>query len=281
MTAELADLGRTIDAGGIATNYHDEGAGEAVILLHGSGPGVSAWQNWAGIVPQLAVRHRVIAPDIVGFGFSPKPAEEKAGIKLWVRHIVALLDALGIDKATLVGNSFGGSVALATMAHHADRVRGLVLMGTPAGDFEQTGGLADSYNFEPSLENMATMLRRFPYDAAIVTPAMVEGRFAVAERNSGMETIRQLQPKPSEDAKPKIVRGVPLEQLDAIDVPVLILHGREDGVIPLDVAVRAHRHLQNSEMHIFGKCGHWVQIEKQGAFLTQVGDFLDRLPVTR
>lgn len=277
---ELPDIGRTITAGGIATNYHEAGAGRAVVLLHGSGPGVTAWQNWQGIIPRLAERYRVIAPDIVGFGFSPKPEDHKPGIKLWLAHLVGILDALGIEDATLVGNSFGGALSLAMMAHHADRVRAMALMGTPAGEFEQTGGLADSYAFEPSLENMGAMMRRFPYDPAIVTDEMVAARFAVAQRSAGLETIRQLQPKPAE-GKVATVRGVPLEQLDAITVPTLIMHGREDRIIPLEVAVRAHRHLANSQLHVFGQCGHWVQLEREDEFVAQLEMFLDATEVSR
>lgn len=276
----LPDIGRTITIGGVATNYHEAGTGRAIVLLHGSGPGVTAWQNWQRIIPQLAKRYRVIAPDIVGFGFSPKPESEKPGIKLWLAHLVGLLDALDIEEATLVGNSFGGALSLAMMAHHADRVRAMVLMGTPAGEFEQTGGLADSYDFEPSLANMGAMMRRFPFDPAIVTDEMIAARFAVAQRNAGLETIRQLQPRPT-DGKPATVRGVPLAQLETIDVPTLILHGREDSMIPLDVALRVHRHIANSQLHVFGQCGHWVQLEREEEFLAQVDLFLAATDTTQ
>lgn len=273
--ASFPDIGRSVDAGGILTNYHDEGSGPPVILLHGSGPGVTAWQNWQRIIPRLARRHRVVAPDIVGFGFTALPDDREPNIKLWVAHLAAFLEALGLDHAVLVGNSFGGALALAMMARHAARVKALVLMGTPAGEFTQTSGLADSYSFEPTLANMEAMMKRFPYDPSIVTPEMVKARFAVAEVSSGMETIRKLQPAPGADNAPKTVRGVPLGQLDAIEVPALILHGREDQLIPLEVAVRMHQHLSDSQLHVFGRCGHWVQIEQEAGFLDQVERFLE------
>lgn len=272
---DLPDIGRSLDVGGIVTNYHDSGSGRPVVLLHGSGPGVTAWQNWQRIIPRLAERYRVIAPDIVGFGFTERPADREPNIKLWLSHLVGLLDALDLDQVTLVGNSFGGALSLAMMARNAARVKALVLMGTPAGEFTQTGGLADSYSFEPTLENMEAMMKRFPYDRSIVTAEMVKSRFAVAEVNSGIETIRKLQPKPGEGGGPKVVRGVPLEQLDAIEVPALILQGREDRIIPLEIAVRMHQHIANSQLHVFGKCGHWVQIEQEEGFLHQLERFLE------
>jgi 2-hydroxy-6-oxo-octa-2,4-dienoate hydrolase len=240
----LPDIGASIDVDGIQTNYHEHGEGDPVILLHGSGPGVTAWQNWQGILPRLGETHRVLAPDIVGFGFSPLPEGEKPGIKLWTRHLAGFIDAMGLNRVILVGNSFGGALALGMMANHSDKVRSLVLMGTPAGEFEQTQGLANSRTFEPSMDAMRAMMQAFPYDPSIVT-----------------------------DEGSRIVKGIPLQQLDAITVPVLILHGREDKMIPLQVAVRMHEHLKRSEMHVFGQCGHWVQLEREEQFLEQVRGF--------
>jgi len=274
-SAELPDIGKSIDVDGIQTNYHEHGEGDPVILLHGSGPGVTAWQNWQGILPRLGKTHRVLAPDIVGFGFSPLPEGEKPGIKLWTRHLAGFIEAMGLKRVTLVGNSFGGSLALGMMAFHSDKVHSLILMGTPAGEFEQTQGLASSRSFEPSMDAMRAMMRAFPYDPSIVTDEAVAARLRVAEISSGKETIRKLQPGEDQGAKgPRIVKAIPLQQLDAIDVPVLILHGREDMMIPLQVAVRMHQHLKRSQMHVFGQCGHWVQLEREDEFLEQVRGFL-------
>ena len=270
----LPDIGASIDVDGIQTNYHEHGEGDPVIRLHGSGPGVTAWQNWQGILPRLGETHRVLAPDVVGFGFSPLPEGEKPGIKLWTRHLAGFIDAMGLDRVILVGNSFGGALALGMMANHSDKVRSLVLMGTPAGEFEQTQGLANSRTFEPSMDAMRAMMQAFPYDPSIVTDEAVAARLRVAQIASGKETIRKLQPGEEQNAKgSRIVKGIPLQQLDAITVPVLILHGREDKMIPLQVAVRMHEHLKRSEMHVFGQCGHWVQLEREEQFLEQVRGF--------
>lgn len=273
--AALPDIGVSVDIDGIRTNYHEIGEGDPVILLHGSGPGVTAWQNWHAILPRLGETHRVLALDVVGFGFTPLPEGEKPGIKLWTRHLAGFIDSMGLDQVTLIGNSFGGALALGMMVHHADKVRSLILMGTPAGEFEQTQGLADSRSFEPNFDTMRALMRAFPHDPSIVTDEAVAARLRVAEIASGKETIRKLQPGDEQDVKgPRMVKGIPLEQLDAIDVPVLILHGREDKMIPLPVAIRMHQHLKRSEMHVFGQCGHWVQLEREKQFLEQVRDFL-------
>src|SRR6266481_6014007 len=100
------EIGRSIAAAGIRTNYHDAGIGAPVMLLHGSGPGVSAWANWRLVLPALAQRCRVIAPDLVGFGFSDRPPDFRYTLDNWVAHAVGLLDALELKQVDLVGNSF-------------------------------------------------------------------------------------------------------------------------------------------------------------------------------
>ena len=112
----LAEVGESIDAGGIRTNVLQAGEGAPVVLVHGSGPGVTAYANWRLTVPDLAARFRVIAPDMAGFGRSDKPGGY--GMKLWTEQLLALLDALGLEKVSLVGNSFGGGLALRVAAEH-------------------------------------------------------------------------------------------------------------------------------------------------------------------
>ena len=165
--------GQTIAAAGLQTNYHEMGRGRPLVLLHGSGMGVSGWENWHRVVPQLANDFRVLVPDIVGFGFTERPAEAQYNIKLWTQHLLGFLDALGLDKAVLVGNSFGGGLSLALAMRNAHRIAGMVLMGTPAGEFQQTPNSARNWYCEPSLETMAELLRWFPHDPAIVTDEMV------------------------------------------------------------------------------------------------------------
>ncbi len=105
-------IGKTLLAAEHQTNYLEEGNGKPLFLLHGSGPGVSAWTNWSKVMPELAPHFRVIAPDIAGFGFTEFKADSKYDIKLWVRHLTGIMDALGIDKASFVGNSFGGALSI-------------------------------------------------------------------------------------------------------------------------------------------------------------------------
>ena len=88
MTANSPEIARSIGAAGIRTNVHDVGEGAPVLLIHGSGPGVSAWANWRLTLPELAKARRVIAPDMVGFGFTERPAGFAYGLALQAIEIV-------------------------------------------------------------------------------------------------------------------------------------------------------------------------------------------------
>ncbi len=112
------EIGHRVVADGIQTNYLEAGtaSGTPLVLLHGSGPGVTAWANWRLAIPELAKTRRVLAPDAAGFGYTERKAGTVYGLDLWVRHIVGFLDALGIGQADLVGNSFGGALTLAVAA---------------------------------------------------------------------------------------------------------------------------------------------------------------------
>jgi 2-hydroxy-6-oxo-octa-2,4-dienoate hydrolase len=267
-------IGRSIVAAGIRTNYHDVGEGPPVVLLHGSGAGVSGWENWHRLMPVLAREYRVLVPDIVGFGYTERPADTRYGIKLWVQHLLGFLDALGIERAALVGNSFGGALSLATAIRNGHRVTRMVLMGTPAGEFEQAEAAARSWYYTPSLENMRELLMTFPYDPSVVTDEMVRLRHQTTVDAGGLEAYRKLFPEPGQPGQKKIVRGIPETDLAAIMVPVLAIHGREDSRVPLECSLRIVRHCTDAELHVFGRCGHWVQIERADAFARLTRSFL-------
>lgn len=272
----MNEIGKSIVAAGIKTNYHEAGEGQPLVLLHGSGPGVSAWANWSRVIPRLGTRFRVLAPDIVGFGFTERPDEAEYGIKLWVRHLIGFLDALDVRRATLVGNSFGGGISLAASLRHADRIERMVMMGAPAGEFAQTEGLAASWHYEPSLANMENMLRMFPHDQSIVTAEMIRARYEASLLHGGQAAFRKLIAKPGISGEQTMVRGVPEEALRTIQTPILALHGRDDHVVPLECSLRIMRSVPNAELHVFGNCGHWVQIEREAAFVELVTSFAAR-----
>ncbi len=267
-------IGRSIVAAGIKTNYHEVGTGTPVILLHGSGAGVTGWENWHGVMPAFAERFRVLVPDIVGFGFTERPEGTKYSIKLWVQHLLGFMDALGIEQAHLVGNSFGGALGLALAIRNGHRIKRMVLMGTPAGEFEQRASAARSWYYEPSLESMGELLRSFPFDPAVVTDEMIRLRHEVTLLGGGLEAYRKLFPEPGKAGEVKMVKGIPEEDLRTIQTPILVLHGRDDQRVPADCGIRIARQCPNADLHLFGNCGHWVQIERSAEFIAQTVAFL-------
>src|SRR4051812_44391744 len=96
------EIGTTVDANGIKTNYLEAGSGPDVVLVHGSGPGVTAYANWRLVIPALAERFHVIAPDMVGFGFSERPTDVEYGVQTWSDQVIGLMDTLGLQKASVV-----------------------------------------------------------------------------------------------------------------------------------------------------------------------------------
>ena len=273
MTATTTEAaGRTIDAGGIITHYHDSGAGDPVLLLHGSGPGVSAWANWQHNLPALAQRYRVIAPDIVGFGSTERPADVHYSLQTWEQHVWSFLDALGLEQTSLVGNSLGGRIGLAMAARHPERLDRMVLMGAPGVGMTLTPGLRALREYQPSPENMRRMLIDcFAVDPAIITDELVEDRYEASVAPGAFEAYRDMF---FSDRHAGSELGITEDEARAVPTRTLLLHGREDKVVPVDVAWNMVRLLPDADLSVFARCGHWTQIERAADFNTLVASFL-------
>ena len=153
-----------------------------MLLIHGSGPGVSAWANWRLVMPALAQQARVIAPDMVGFGYTERPQGFVYSMDAWVRQAVGLLDALGIERTDLVGNSFGGGLSLALAIANPERVRRLVLMGSAGVSFPLTEGLDAVWGYTPSVENMRAIMDYFAFDQGLMSDDLARLRFEASIR---------------------------------------------------------------------------------------------------
>lgn len=266
------EIGRSVDAAGILTNYLEAGTGAPLVLLHGSGPGVTAWANWRLAIPELSKTHRVLAPDVAGFGYTERKAGVVYNLDYWVRHIIGFLDALGIDQADFVGNSFGGGLTLAIATRHPERVRKIVLMGSAGTGFTLTPELDAVWGYEPSVENMRAIVQMFAYDKSLLTEALVASRYEASTRPGFHESYSSMFPAPRQRHIDAL--ATPDSLLRALDKQVLLVHGREDRVIPLASSLRLHDLLPRSELHVFGECGHWTQIEKKDRFVSVVKNFL-------
>ncbi len=266
------EIGKTILANGIDTNYHDVGSGFPVLLIHGSGPGVSAWANWRLTIPVLAAQRRVIAPDMVGFGFSERPAGITYTMDTWVAQAVGLLDALKIEQADLVGNSFGGGLALALAIRHPKRVRRLVLMGAAGVPFTLTPGLDAVWGYQPSIANMRKLLDIFAYDRSLMSDELAELRYKASIQPGFQEAFESMFPAPRQNGVNSLASRE--EDIRALPHETLVIHGREDQVLPLSNSLTLADWIQRAQLHLFGRCGHWTQIEHAARFTQLVGNFL-------
>jgi 2-hydroxymuconate-semialdehyde hydrolase len=270
------EIARRIRTGAFETNCHDIGSSVAgqppVLLVHGSGPGVSAWANWRLVMPELATVRRVLAPDMVGFGFTDRPARQTYSMDVWVQQALDLLDALGVPQVDLVGNSFGGALSLALAIRAPQRVRRLVLMGSVGVNFTITPGLDAVWGYEPSLAAMKGLLDLFAYSRALVTDELAELRYQASIRPGFQESFAAMFPAPRQ----RWVDAMASAEADIRALPheTLVIHGREDRVIPLANSLTLADWIPNSQLHVFGHCGHWTQIEHAGRFARLVGDFL-------
>ncbi len=271
------ELGQTISAAGIATNVHDLGAGFPVLLIHGSGPGVSAYANWRLVMPELAKQARVIAPDMVGFGFTERPAGQAHNMDVWVAQAIGVLDALGIEQTDLVGNSFGGALTLALTIRYPQRVRRLVLMGSVGVPFALTEGLDRVWGYEPSFSNMRELLDWFAYDRQLVNDDLARLRYEASIRPGFQESFSAMFPAPRQRWVDAMASDE--AQIRAIAQQTLVIHGREDRVIPLSNSLTLADWIARAQLHVFGQCGHWTQIEHAGRFARLVGDFLGEAQV--
>ncbi|HJV25982.1 MAG TPA: alpha/beta fold hydrolase [Aromatoleum sp.] len=268
------EIAHRITIGSITTNYHDQGRGFPVMLLHGSGAGVTAWANWRGAIPELATKHRVIAPDLVGFGYTEAPADiEFRLMDTWVEQIIGLLDALDIEKTDLIGNSFGGTLSLALAIRHPQRFRRIVLMGSGGQPFEFTPELDALWGYTPSLDNMKRILDIMAFDRSIVTDELAEMRYRATARPGVQERFEKVFPAPRQRWVDAQVMSD--EDLAALPHEILVIHGRDDRVVPLDVSLRLAAKIDRAQLHVFGRCGHWTQIEHGARFLQLVKNFLD------
>ncbi|MCI2395969.1 alpha/beta hydrolase [Aliiroseovarius sediminis] len=270
---ESLEIGSQITIDGIKTNYHDIGEGRPVFFIHGSGPGVSSWANWRlNLAPIAAHGARCIAPDMAGFGYTDAPDGLRFSRDAWVEHFAAFVDSQTHDKISIVGNSFGGAIALAYAIRFPERVDRLVLMGAVGLDFPITQELDQVWGHVPTVENMVELMKIFAFDPSLVSDDLAALRHRAAMRPGVMEAYSSMFPEPRQDALRALASRE--EDVEQLKVPTLIVHGQDDRVIPVDVSKRLFALLGSSELHLFRECGHWTQIEKADRFNTLVGDFL-------
>jgi pimeloyl-ACP methyl ester carboxylesterase len=271
-TTQKPEIGESVLANGIRTNYLEGGTGDTnVVMIHGSGPGVTSYSNWRLVIPGLAENFHVYAPDMVGFGYSDRPEGVSYSLDTWANQTIGLMDALGIEKTHLVGNSFGGAIALRIASLQPDRVDKLVLMGSMGVSFPITDGLDRVWGYDGTLEGMRSTLDVFAYSRVLVNEELAKVRYAASVEPGFQEAFSSMFPAPRQRWVEAMT--TPDDEIRKLPHRTLIVHGREDKVIPLANSYKLEELLDNADLAVFSHCGHWSMIERTADFNRLVRDF--------
>ena len=262
-------------------HYHEAGVGNGptIVLLHGGGPGASSWSNFAKNIPVLAQQFHVIAVDQPGYGRSDKPTEHPQYFRHSASALKYLLDTIGItERVHLLGNSLGGGAAVRFALDYPDRAGRLVLMG-PGGLSvnlfapDPTEGVRNlgKFAYQPTRENLEAFLRIMVFDQKLITDELIDERFAAA---SAPESLAAAKAMGRSFSSSEFELGMLWRDAYKLRQRVLLIWGREDRVNPIDGALVALKMIPRVQLHVFGGCGHWAQLEKFDEFNRLASDFL-------
>jgi len=263
-------------------HYHRAGAGAPVVLLHGGGPGASAWSNFGRTLPVFAERFDTLAVDQPGYGGSETGPITTQYFTHSADALLALLDKLDIERVDLVGNSLGGGTAVRFALRHPSRAGKLLLMG-PGGlslnvfAADPTEGVKRLAAFGappgPTKEKLAAFLRTLVFDQSLITDELVEERFRAAREPAALKAMREMGASFTDPER--FEEGLLWRDAHRLRNEVLLVWGREDRVNPLDGALVALKLIRRCRLHVFGRCGHWAHLEKFDEFNRLAFDFLE------
>ena len=266
---------RFVRVGDQLVHVEQAGSGEPVVLIHGFGASTYSWRK---VMPALAASHRVVAIDLNGFGYTQRPTSRASYTReAQAKLVLGTLDALGIDRAHIVGHSYGGGLTLYLASRHPERFRTMVLVDSSAPTYanDRRSRFAAlrplDVLFVRALALRPSMVRkgllRSYYDDSLVTPELVQAyRDRLAIEGVGGAFYGLTAPAPA---------GEPVE-LEKIAVPSLVIWGAHDVLISPETGRRAAARLPHAEFVLFDKSGHLPMEEEPEAFLNTVLPFLER-----
>lgn len=263
--------------------YHEAGHGPPLIMLHGSGPGVTGWRNFRGNLAVFAEHFRCLVLEFPGFGVSDSTGEHPMAAA--PNAVLRLLDALGLAQADVIGNSMGGIIASRIAISHPDRVRRMVTIGGLGRNLFSPGpgegiNLLAEFTEDPTREKLVQWLHSMVYDRSLITEEMIEERWRQATDPETLAGARKMYGKDALAARARAAEASDAPpywaMLDKIKARTLITWGRDDRVSPLDMAIVPMRTIPDVELHVFPDCGHWAMIEQKAAWESAVLAFLLR-----
>ena len=260
--------------------YRDAGSGETLLLIHGM---AGSSETWRAVIPQLAKKYRVIAPDMLGHGQSDKPRGDYSlgAFAVWLRD---LLDELGVTRATIVGQSLGGGVAMQFVYQHPDYCQRLVLIssGGLGPDVGWTLRLLSAPGAELILPviapkpvlNVGNKLRSWLSAAGIQSPRGAEIWSAYSSlsdsqtRHAFLRTLRSVV-----DYRGQAVSALNRLHLTS-QLPTMAIWGDKDQIIPLDHAYAAQAARPGSRLEVLAGVGHFPHVERPTDVVDLIDDFI-------
>lgn len=263
--------------------YHEAGDGPPLLMLHGSGPGVSGWRNYRGNLAVFAEHFRCLVLEFPGFGVSD-PTDQHPMVAA-PASVLRFLTGLGLDQVAVIGNSMGGIVAANLAIAQPNLFSRIVTIGGVGTNVLSPSpgegiNLLMDFTDNPSREALIAWLHSMVYDRAIVTEEMIEERWALATEPKTLESARRMYSRAAMTAGAAAARASDQppywSMLHKITAPTLVTWGRDDRVSPVEMALVPLRTLPRGEIHVFPNCGHWVMIEQKAAWESAVLAFLTR-----
>ncbi|PSP74272.1 alpha/beta hydrolase [Halobacteriales archaeon QS_3_64_16] len=283
MNADVTDRSAVVD--GHRLHYLTAGEaepGRTILFLHG-GIIDAAHLSWGAAIDTLAENHRVIGLDMLGYGASAIPDIEYTTV-LHVDTVEEFLDAIGVDRPTVLGTSLGGGVALGLALQAPEKIDGLVLADSfGLGRELPNGDLSYALARLPVLNKLSiTLLRRnkglaraslggIVEDPSSIPDALVDDFYTQLQRPGVGRAFRRWR---ANEVTRAGYRTVYVDRLEEIDHPTLVLHGGEDDLFPPRWAKRAADRLPNADLRIFEDCGHWLPREKPAECNDAIAAFL-------
>lgn len=265
--------------------YHDAGdpAAPPVLMLHGSGPGVTGWRNFGENLAAFVPHFRCLVLEFPGFGVSD-PTDQHPMVAA-MPSVGRFLDGLGLDRVDIIGNSMGGVVATRFAIAQPERVRRMVTVGGMGrAIFSPSPGeginLLMEFTEAPSRERLVEWLNSMVFDRSLVTEELIQQRWAQATDPDTLAAARRMYSRPALEFMNKAANESPeppyWAMLHQVRARTLITWGRDDRVSPLDMALVPMRTIPDAELHVLPNCGHWAMIEQKAAWEAVVLAFLTR-----
>ena len=263
---EVPKPGRLIDLQGESIHYLEEGTGPPVILIHGFGGHTFSYRN---LLPDLAAGHRVVALDLLGFGYSERPKEADYSHSAQANRVVRLMDALGIEKASLVGHSMGGEIAMRVAAGWPERVERLALVASVSGDRVPT--LPVTPLVKPFLCAVSRlfgkrMLRASFYDKSRMTEEIWDTYHRPSLIHGSMDGLYKIMQHTRKDPKIKY---------EEIVAPMLLMFAQHEKIVPGWMRNRLRKRFPEAEIVVIDDTGHLLLEERPAECNAVLRRFLD------